>query len=156
MVKFQVDGSGFGGSKVVLKKGGKTVESLPGKGRMTFSLDYGYDYMFTFRKEGYITKRIAVNTQRVPMEMQEEDNDFDFAVEIFKQYEGVNTVVFNQPVAKYYSSREDEFTYDTDYTKSIQSALLSFEEYEEIKKNRDLRQRSWPLKQKQRPKKRLG
>ncbi|MFT5920265.1 MAG: hypothetical protein ACI9FU_002083, partial [Granulosicoccus sp.] len=134
LVKFQVDGSGMNGAEVKLTKNEGQTIAQPGKSKMTFSLEYGNIYQLSFAKEGYITKKISINTKRVPLEIQEEgDTDFDFAIEIFKQYEGVNTVVFNQPVAKYaFDPQVDEFIYDTDYTKSIRSALISFEEdYEE-------------------------
>ncbi|MGB0917912.1 MAG: hypothetical protein ACPGU4_10000 [Flavobacteriales bacterium] len=138
LIKFKVDGSNYSGSKVTITENGKVLKVYePAKSKMIQDLSFGNDYMITFEKEGYITKRVEASTKSVPEDIKGEDLDFDFAVEIFEQYEGVNTVIFNQPVAKwFYDPQEDEFTYDTDYTKSIRSALIKFdEEYEEVKKN---------------------
>jgi len=138
LVKFQVDGGSFSGTKVTITENGAVKKVFePGKSKMMPELVFDKDYMITFEKDGYITKRVEISTKNVPEDIKGEDLDFDFAVEIFEQYEGVNTVIFNQPVAKwFYDPQEDEFTYDTDYTKSIRSALINFDkEYEDAKKN---------------------
>jgi hypothetical protein len=128
-IKFSVNKGKYDQSKIIIAKDGAVVKTIdPAKSRATEKLAFGHDYMLTFEKPGYITKRIAITTKNVPKEVQQDDLDFDFAVEIFQQYEGVNTVVFNQPVAKYfYDAKEDGFAYDTDYTKSIRSAMVAFE-----------------------------
>jgi hypothetical protein len=136
-IKFDVNKGKHNDSKVTIVRDGKEVKAItPAKARLTEVLDYGSDYILTFEKPGYITKRIAINTRNVPMESQDDDLGFDFAVEVFQQYDGLNTVVFNQPVARYYYDlKEDAFTYDTDYTKSIRAALTAFEkEYTEQEK----------------------
>jgi hypothetical protein len=47
----------------------------------------------------------------------------------FKQYAGVNTVIYNQPVGKIrFNDVLNEFDYDTDYTKSIQSEITKADE----------------------------
>ena len=138
LIKLNVDGGNFNETKVTVTENGKEKEVFsPAKSKMIPELEFDNDYVITFEKPGYITKRVEISTQKVPEDIREADLDFDFAVEIFEQYEGVNTVIFNQPVAKwFYDTQEDEFTYDTDYTKSIRSALINFEkEYEEVKKS---------------------
>ncbi len=138
LIKFNVDGGNFNETKVTVTENGKEKEVFsPAKSKMIPELEFDKNYLITFSKPGYITKRVEISTQKVPEDIREADLDFDFAVEIFEQYEGVNTVIFNQPVAKwFYDTQEDEFTYDTDYTKSIRSALINFEkEYEEVKKS---------------------
>ena len=137
-IKFDINKGKHNDSKVTIARDGKEVKAIsPAKARLIEVLEYGSDYILTFEKPGYITKRIAINTRNVPKESQEDDLGFDFAVEIFQQYDGLNTVVFNQPVARYYyDPKEDAFTYDTDYTKSIRAALTAFEqEYTEQEKN---------------------
>jgi len=137
-IRFDVNKGKHNDSKVTIMRDGKEVKAItPAKTRLSEVLDYGSDYILTFEKPGYITKRIAISTRNVPKESQEDDLGFDFAVEIFQQYDGLNTVVFNQPVARYYyDPKEDAFTYDTDYTKSIRAALTAFEqEYTEQEKS---------------------
>jgi hypothetical protein len=61
--------------------------------------------------------------------MQQGFEPYTYGVNLFRQYDGVNTVIFNQPVAKIsYSKNIDDFDYDVDYTKSIQSAMKEAEE----------------------------
>lgn len=133
-IRYDINKGKHNDSRLVITKDGALLKSIsPAKSRITEQLQFGHDYLLTFEKPGYITKRITISTKNVPKEIQEDELDFDFAVEIFQQYEGVNTVVFNQPVARYfYDPKEDGFAYDTDYTKSIRSALSAFEkEYEQ-------------------------
>ena len=50
-------------------------------------------------------------------------------MKLFKQYEGINIVVYSQPVAKIkFNPALDDFDYDVDYTKSILSQLQSAEQ----------------------------
>lgn len=135
-IKFDIDNGNYSESKVSISKNGAILKVIdPAKAKITENLEFDNDYLLTFLKKGYITKRISISTKNVPEDVQEDDLDFDFVVELFAQYEGINTVLFNQPVAKYfYDPKEDAFAYDTDYTKSIRAALASFEkEYEEKK-----------------------
>jgi len=136
-IRFDVNKGKHTESIVKITRDGTNIKTIdPGRSRITESLDFGHDYILTFEKPGYITKRIAISTKGVPKDVQDDELDFDFVVEIFQQYEGINTVVFNQPVARYfYDAKEDGFAYDTDYTKSIRAALSTFEEeYKEQEK----------------------
>lgn len=127
--KFIVDDSNLSGAKIRIEKNGKQVrlEEVT-KARFDYPLEYDCEYIFSYMKEGYITKRVAVSTH-VPKEKQSlEFEPFKFDVEIFKQYEGVNTVIYNQPVGKIkFNDVLNEFDYDTDYTKSIQAELAKAE-----------------------------
>jgi len=136
-IRFDVNKGKHTESLVKITRDGASLKTInPGRSRMTETLDFGHDYILSFEKPGYITKRIAISTKGVPKDVQDDELDFDFVIEIFQQYEGINTVVFNQPVARYfYDAKEDGFAYDTDYTKSIRAALSTFEEeYKEQEK----------------------
>lgn len=116
--------------KIKVEKNGKQVQLLDvNKARFEFPLEYDCTYIFSFIHNGYITKKVEVVTN-VPKEKQSlEFEPFKFDVEIFKQYAGVNTVIYNQPVGKIkFNDVLNEFDYDTDYTKSIQSELARVEE----------------------------
>lgn len=129
-IRFDVNKGKHTESVVQITRDGANLKSInPGRSRMSETLDFGHDYILSFEKPGYITKRVAISTKGVPKDMQEDELDFEFVIEIFQQYEGINTVIFNQPVARYfYDVKEDGFAYDTDYTKSIRAALNTFEE----------------------------
>jgi hypothetical protein len=127
--KFIVDNSNLSGAKIKVEKNGKQVQLAEvTKPRFEYELEYDCEYIFSYIKPGYVTKKVAVSTF-VPKEKQSlEFEPFKFDVEIFKQYEGVNTVIYNQPVGKIrFNDVLNEFDYDTDYTKSIQSELAKAE-----------------------------
>jgi len=105
------------------------TNSVNGEAKFNLSLKLNCDYIISFNKPGYVTKRIQVNTT-IPAERARQGlYPFPFDVYLFKQYEGVNIIVFNQPVGKIsYDRNMDEFDYDTDYTKQIQSQIKEAED----------------------------
>lgn len=127
--KFIVQSGAVSDTKVTIEKNGVRVKVVENGGsKFEFPLEYDCEYVFSFSKDGYITKKVQVST-KVPKEKQTlEFEPFKFDVEIFKQYPGVNTVIYNQPVGKIkFNDVLNEFDYDTDYTKSIQSELNKVE-----------------------------
>jgi hypothetical protein len=133
-VKLKIEDGDFDGVTVVLKNNTSgESNSLPGVAKFDLDLKMNCDYIISFSKPGYITKRIAFNTTSPADRVSQGYYPFNFEVNLFKQYDGVNIVVFNQPVGKISFNRLiDDFDYDTDYTKQIQSALKLAED--EIKK----------------------
>lgn len=129
-VKFKVEDGDFSESSVMIRNI-TTGESntLPGTSRLNILLKPNCDYILSFQKPGYITKRIAFNTTAPVDRTVQGFYPFPFEVNLFKQYDGINIVVFNQPVGKIeYNRLIDDFDYDTDYTKQIHSALKEAEE----------------------------
>lgn len=136
-VKIKVEDGNFDGVSVVVKNNttGET-NTVAGAPKLDLSLKINSDYVISFSKPGYITKRIAINTNTPVDRASQGFYPFNFEVVIFKQYDGVNIVIFNQPVGKISFNRLiDDFDYDTDYTKQIQSALKSAED--EIRKKQE-------------------
>lgn len=128
-IKFKIEDGGFEESQILVQRNGTTTQTITGKERLTLELAYNADYIITFVKPGYITKRISINTHTPADRAEQGFEPYTYGVNLFKQYEGVNTVIFNQPVAKIaYSKKVDDFDYDVDYTKSIQSAMKEAEE----------------------------
>lgn len=140
--KYMVNGGSVLGAKIAIEKNGVQVKVIEqDKSKFEFPLEYDCDYVFSFMKEGYVTKRVQVST-KVPKEKQTlEFESFKFDVEIFKQYPGVNTVIYNQPVGKIrFNDVLNEFDYDTDYTKSIQSEITKADEALKEKAKEELKQ----------------
>jgi hypothetical protein len=140
--KYMVNGGSVLGAKIKIEKNGVQVKLLEqDKSKFEFPLEYDCDYVFSFMKDGYVTKKVQVST-KVPKEKQTlEFESFKFDVEIFKQYEGVNTVIYNQPVGKIrFNDVLNEFDYDTDYTKSIQSEIAKADEALKEKAKEELKQ----------------
>lgn len=123
--RVKVEGGGLDGTSMVVYRDGEKQRTLSsGLGKFSLELELNTNYILSFEKDGFVTKKLSFNT-RVPADAAANGfTPFEFAVSLFKQYDGVNTVVFNQPVGVIrYDRTMDDFDYDTDYTKSIQSAL---------------------------------
>ena len=135
-IRFKIEDGSLNGATISIQKKGGGLQKISGDGKLTLDLVFNEEYTLTFAKEGYVTKRILVNTKVPPDRLKQGFDPYDFDVVLFKQYEGVNIIVFNQPVAKIAFSNEiDDFDYDVDYTKSIQSALEAAET--QIKKKQE-------------------
>jgi hypothetical protein len=134
---FKIEEGSLEGSYLVLENlTTGTSQTLKGTGKFNLNLPYHNEFLLSFNKPGYITKKIQIDTRAPEDRIQQGFYPVNFDVILFKQYEGVNIVVFNQPVARYKFNRLlDEIFYDTDYTKQIQSALKATEE--ELKQKRE-------------------
>jgi hypothetical protein len=146
--KYIVNGGSTSGAKITIEKNGVRVKVVEAeKSKFEFPLEYDCEYIFSFSKDGYVTKKIQVST-KVPKEKQSlEFESFKFDVEIFKQYEGVNTVIYNQPVGKIrFNDVLNEFDYDTDYTKSIQNEIAKADEALKEKAKEEQKQNNTPVK----------
>jgi len=140
--KYMVNGGSVIGAKIAIEKNGVQVKVLEqDKAKFEFPLEYDCEYVFSFIKEGFVTKKVQVST-KVPKEKQSlEFEPFKFDVEVFKQYVGVNTVIYNQPVGKVrFNDVLNEFDYDTDYNKSIQSEITKADEALKAKAKDELKQ----------------
>ncbi|MDP4687252.1 MAG: hypothetical protein NWS53_10155 [Salibacteraceae bacterium] len=122
--KFKVDGGSNSDAKIVLEKNGQRVKTIEGTSRFDIGLDFDAVYVVSFEKKGYVSKRLRFDTHVPAARKGTGFYPFEFTIEIFEQYDDVNVVVFNQPVGQIaYSDLIDEFDYDTDYTKSIQTQI---------------------------------
>lgn len=128
-VDFEVVNGDFSNALVYIRRGNETVASVKGARSMRLKMDYNAEYRLDFAKPGYITKSISVHTYVSADRLKAGFEPYKIGVRLFKQYDGVNIVVFNQPVAFIrFLPENDEFGYDTDYTRSILSALQTAEE----------------------------
>jgi len=133
-VQFVVVNGNYDASVVYLRKAGETVGSFKGQKSMRLKMEFDSEYQLDFTKPGYITKSVKVSTLVPPERKKLGFESYKIGVRLFKQYDGVNIVVYNQAVASIrYLPELDEFSYDTDYTKSILSLLTATEEILEQK-----------------------
>ena len=123
--RLKVEGSDLGGARMVIMKDGEKERTVTSDlGRFSLDLDIGHKYILEFQKDGFVTKKLLFNTNAPAQAAANGFTPFEFAVSLFKQYDDVNIVVFNQPVGIIrFEPGMDDFDYDTDYTKSIQSQL---------------------------------
>lgn len=135
--RFEVKEGELSGSIVTVERNGQNVKSFqPSKGKNDLGLEFGYNYTISFSKPGYVSKSIVFMTS-VPNDVIDKGSfQYDFTLEIFKQIDGVNTMVYNQPVAKIYYSREsDNFVDDKNYSATIQAQMAKVDAEIEKKKS---------------------
>jgi len=133
--RVKVEGGGLENTKVVVYKNGEKDRVITsGLGKFNLDLALNANYVLSFEKDGFVTKKLVFDT-KVPADAAANGfSPFEFAVSLFKQYDDINIVVFNQPVGMIrYEASVDDFDYDTDYTKSIQSQLQAVMEQVEEK-----------------------
>ncbi len=123
--RLKVEGAGLEGCRMVVYLDGEKHRTISTDlNKFSLELELNKTYLLSFEKNGFVTKKLSFNTKVPTVAAQIGFTPFDFVVSLFKQYEGMNTVVFNQPVGMIrYDATLADFDYDTDYTKSIQSAL---------------------------------
>jgi hypothetical protein len=133
-VSLMIENGDLTQSIVYVKKNNVAIYSVPGKPFLKLKLAFNSDYIISFAKPGYITKSISVLTEVPPERSRHSFEPYKIGVKLFKQYEGVNIVVYNQPVARIkFNHFIDDFDYDVDYTKSILSILKVAEDELAIK-----------------------
>lgn len=123
--RVKIEGGGLDGTRVVVMRNGVKDRVLTNNlSKFSLELDLGQNYTLCFEKDGFVTKKLSFDTHAPADAAANGFTAFEFAVSLFKQYDDVNTVVFNQPVGMIrYDATLGDFDYDTDYTKSIQSQL---------------------------------
>lgn len=123
--RLKIEAGDLSGTRaVVMKNGVKERTITDGLNKFSLDLEVGHNYVVSFEKDGYVAKKISFNTHAPAEAAAAGFTPFDFAVSLFKQYDDINIVVFNQPVGMIrYDDKTGDFDYDTDYTKSIQSQL---------------------------------
>ncbi len=106
-----------------------TSQTTP-NGGFDFNLNGNMNYMLTFTKPGYITKRISFSTKNVPADRAKAGFSpySDIEVDIFPEVPGTDIdQILMQPIGKigYDPSfkKVGDFTFDEQYTESIQSEL---------------------------------
>ncbi len=133
--RLKVEGGGLDNARVVVYKNGEKDRVLTsGLGKFEMDLALNANYVLSFEKDGFVTKKLVFDTKAPAEAAANGFAPFEFAVSLFKQYDDINIVVFNQPVGMIrYEPSTDDFDYDTDYTKSIQSQLQAVMEQVERK-----------------------
>ncbi|HRH37909.1 MAG TPA: hypothetical protein PK760_06160 [Flavobacteriales bacterium] len=137
--RVKVDGGSLDGARAVVYKNGVKERTITTNlSKFTLDLGLNADYVISFEKDGFVAKKLSFDTH-VPAEVMANGfTPFDFAVSIFKQYDDINIVVFNQPVGMIrFDPGVGDFDYDTDYTKSIQSQMQEVLDQVEQKKKEE-------------------
>lgn len=150
--RVKVDGGSLDGTRVVVMKDGQKDRTLSSNlARFSLDLEIGHSYILSFEKDGFVTKKLSFDTHAPAEAVEQGFTPFEFAVSLFKQYDDVNMVIFNQPVGMIrYDANAGDFDYDTDYTKSIQSQLQKVQE--QVAEKQKQEQASTALQEKEKAK----
>ncbi len=122
------------GAIVSLYANGSPLTSVTSvNGKYELSLELGVDYMVTYTKPGFITKRIEFNTKNVPADRAKNPfSDFPIDIDLFPEVPGTDIdKVLMQPIGKIaYDNTYDkvgDFVSDDAYHQSIQGLLDKIE-----------------------------
>jgi hypothetical protein len=122
-VQLEIEDGNMDEVVVKIKKDGKDAFTQSGASRLRFKLDFQRKYTLIFTKPGYVSKTIDVHT-KVPAERLTKGFEaYRIGVKLQKQSEN-NPVAYKQAVAQIkFDSMLDEFNFETDYSKSLLSAM---------------------------------
>lgn len=137
----------------IYKNGLLTEEQIINrKGHFELKLALGYDYKLEFKKEGYINKQVAVNTE-IPDEIFETNPNFPpikLIINLLPQVSQIDLSIFKQPIAILaYNAEIDDFIFDKEYDKNIREQLAQTEK--QIKTSIRNTNIAFPEKQKNAP-----
>ena len=121
LVKFNISEGDFKNSTIIIEKDGQPFRVInPNKEKHNVELPFGSEYMFTFKKIGYITKSVIVNT-KIPKDREKDPfAKFSMEVRILPQPEE-QVVTYTQPVGIIkYSDKISDFDFDKDYSLTVQ------------------------------------
>jgi tetratricopeptide (TPR) repeat protein len=111
-------------AKATLYKDGTKVKSLftNDKGEFRFEMDINGEYLIEIEKPGFLSKKIAFNTE-VPNEVTGRWT-MEFAMSLFPGCEGVNTSVLNDPVDRVkFSTNKVDFISDEAYVGKMRGRI---------------------------------
>lgn len=129
-VKLEIEKGNMTDVVVKVKKDGVDAFTQSGASKMRLKLDFNKKYTLIFIKPGYISKTIEVNTKAPAGRISSGFDPYKIGVKLFLQNKE-NMVIYNQAVAKIkYDQNLDEFNFETDYSKSILSAVSKDQEDE--------------------------
>ena len=129
-VKLDIEKGNMADVVVKVKKEGKDAFTQSGASKMRFKLDFNKKYTLIFTKPGYISKTIEVNTKAPSGRISSGFDPYKIGVKLFLQNQE-NMVIYNQAVAQIkYDQNLDEFSFETDYSKSILSGVTREETVE--------------------------
>ncbi|WP_430816861.1 hypothetical protein [Carboxylicivirga sp. RSCT41] len=89
-------------------------------GHFRTSLDWNQTYYFKFRKSGYVSKVIEFSTVLPDDKQPSAIEPYHMPVRLFRMFEGVDTVFFQNPIAKiHFDKNLGDFEHDIDYSLKV-------------------------------------
>lgn len=113
-----------------------SVRNVAKNGKFSYTLDFGYDFIFEFSKEDFVTKKIRISTY-VPQSVLERDSRFPpckFSIELFRFFPGIDLSIFDQPIGVImYNNETDLIETDLSFLTDIEAELKRIEKETKLK-----------------------
>ncbi|MCZ4694224.1 hypothetical protein DWB61_05040 [Ancylomarina euxinus] len=133
-----INGGDLNDVKITLYKDSQqeSVRDISNNGKFSYQLDFGYDYIFEFSKQDFVTKRVRVSTY-VPQVVLERDSRFPpskFSIELFRFFPGIDLSIFDQPIGVImYNNETDLIEIDLSFQTGIEAELKRIEKETRLK-----------------------
>lgn len=133
-----INGGDLNDVKITLYKDSEQVseKSVPKNGKFSYTLNFGYDFIFEFSKKDFVTKRVSVSTY-VPQDVLERDSRFPpckFSIELFRFFPGIDLSIFDQPIGMImYNNETDLIETDLSFLTDIEAELKRIEKETQLK-----------------------
>ncbi len=111
---------------VQVTQDGKSFDSYTtsGSSKFEFDLPLGHLYNIKFSKDGYIGKKIEINTKYIPEEDQEGGFKLDLDMSLFEYIEGFDESILEEPIGiAAYDAGRNSIEFDFDYTRQIMNKV---------------------------------
>ncbi len=112
--------------EVQILQDGKTFDSYKtsGSAKFEFNLPLGSIYEIKFSKNGFVSKKIQINTKYIPEEDQEGGFKLDLDMSLFAYVEGFNESILEEPIGiAQYDAERNAIEFDFDYTNKIMNKI---------------------------------
>ncbi len=113
-----------------------SVRNVAKNGKFSYTLDFGYDFIFEFSKNDFVTKKVSVSTY-VPQEVLERDSRFPpckFSIELFRFFPGIDLSIFDFPIGMImYNNETDLIETDLSFLTDIEAELKRVENETKLK-----------------------
>ena len=116
------------GVEVTVLKGGSEFDHIPigSSGKFEVNLPLGGDYTIIFEKDGFVSKRVFIQTSQVPVEDREGGFEMDVDMTLFAYIEGFDTKILEQPIGKAaFDNIKNSLVWDFGYTEDIQEQITA-------------------------------
>lgn len=133
-----INGGDLNNVKITLYKDSEqvSVRNVPKNGKFSYTLNFGYDFIFEFSKKDFVTKRVSVSTY-VPQDILERDSRFPpckFSIELFRFFPGIDLSIFDQPIGMImYNNETDLIETDLSFLTDIEAELKRIEKETRLK-----------------------
>ncbi len=133
-----INGGDLNSVKITLYKDSEqvSVRNVAKNGKFSYTLDFGYDFIFEFSKDDFVTKRVSVSTY-VPQDVLERDSRFPpckFSIELFRFFPGIDLSIFDQPIGMImYNNETDLIETDLSFLTDIEAELKRIEKETKLK-----------------------